>query len=586
MINNKTYFVDGFCPATNTIYQFHGCFYHSHISCYQEHKPHPLKSIKYTDENNEVKFRKVLHGENYANTLMQDSMYRDAGFNVVAIWECQWKKLKSKMKSASSEYVLEKIVPLNPRDAYYGGRTNSYHMYYKCTGSEKIGYYDITSMYPYCMQANFTYPVGEPIVLRPDDPENQPLPIEDLFGIMKCTVTAPNNLYFGILPSRSSTGKVTFPLTTMTGTWTHMELQKAVAYGYKISEIFEQHHFEPLNRRNDLFHSFNETFFDIKHRAKADGNKGMEKVAKLVINSSYGKWGYNVEKVTKHTMIYNSAELWNVINGVYTRVNVNIINNAVAIANFNINDEYSQHKKSNVYIASFVTSYARLELFSAMEKLGQKCLYSDTDSVIALCPNGVCPLELSPSSVLGGWTSELQDVTLHPDGSIKIYKKGDEEKPGCIVKNDWFTEYVSSGPKSYALKSESGLQDVCKSKGFTLNHDNTKIFNFETLRDQVLAKGMGQNKANLIMHKGEMLMKRKNFSLLVEKNNGKRLKMVYDKRGIMKPTPNKNDEITDINTLPLGHIDHSIQQLKEVFNHSPTMRNCTEDILDKIKQFL
>jgi hypothetical protein len=36
----------------------------------------------------------------------------------------------------------------------------------------------------------------------------------------------------------------------------------------------------------------------------------------------------------------------------------------------------------NVIIASFVTAYARLELFEVLNKLGESVLYFDTDSVI------------------------------------------------------------------------------------------------------------------------------------------------------------------------------------------------------------
>jgi hypothetical protein len=36
----------------------------------------------------------------------------------------------------------------------------------------------------------------------------------------------------------------------------------------------------------------------------------------------------------------------------------------------------------NVVIASFVTAYARLELFEVLQKLGKNVLYYDTDSVI------------------------------------------------------------------------------------------------------------------------------------------------------------------------------------------------------------
>ena len=46
-------------------------------------------------------------------------------------------------------------------------------------------------------------------------------------------------------------------------------------------EVYEQHHF--TEKSNTLFREYNETFFDIKRRAKEDGNKGLEAIAKMCI---------------------------------------------------------------------------------------------------------------------------------------------------------------------------------------------------------------------------------------------------------------------------------------------------------------
>ena len=72
-----------------------------------------------------------------------------------------------------------------------------------------------------------------------------------------------------------------YHLETMTGTWSSVEIQKAVRVGYKILDVYEQHHFP--EKRNYLFRAYNETFFNIKKQAKADGNKGLESIAKLCV---------------------------------------------------------------------------------------------------------------------------------------------------------------------------------------------------------------------------------------------------------------------------------------------------------------
>jgi G:T-mismatch repair DNA endonuclease (very short patch repair protein) len=71
--------VDGFCSATNTVYQFHGCFWHGH-PCYKTGgiEIHPKKGGKMKDI--------------YADTLEKDKYLRHLGYEVRSMWECQWEE--------------------------------------------------------------------------------------------------------------------------------------------------------------------------------------------------------------------------------------------------------------------------------------------------------------------------------------------------------------------------------------------------------------------------------------------------------------------------------------------------------------
>ena len=53
---------------------------------------------------------------------------------------------------------------LNPRDAFYGGRTNATCLFYETRGEEKIRYVDFCSLYPYTNKY-CAYPVGHPLVI-------------------------------------------------------------------------------------------------------------------------------------------------------------------------------------------------------------------------------------------------------------------------------------------------------------------------------------------------------------------------------------------------------------------------------------
>ena len=301
--------VDGYDRTTNTVYEFLGCFFHSCKYCYQQDAIHPLKSDLYNKD------KRVFHGNVYASTLRMLEDIKNAGYNLEVIWECEWKRQKNKQKLESST-ELYKRLPLNPRDAYYGGRTNATSLYKKCVGSEKIFYIDVVSMYPTVMSLpQYWYPIGTHEVRRFDDPTMPLIPLSELFGFQKCKVIPPKDLFHAVLPERSNeNGKLLFPLYPITGTWTHVELQTAVSLGYVVEEVYEQHHYPPSNRSNTLFSPYIQTFFDMKKKAEQDKNPGLKQVAKLCLNSFYGKFGFNVENQDCTKIIRNQKQLWSVIN--------------------------------------------------------------------------------------------------------------------------------------------------------------------------------------------------------------------------------------------------------------------------------
>ena len=68
-------------------------------------------------------------------------------------------------------------------------------------------------------------------------------------------------------------------------------------------------------------------------------------------------------------------------------------------------EEYQRSFKTNVFIAAFTTSLARLKLYEALDFLGDRALYYDTDSVIYKTKPGQEKLPLGP--YLGQFTDKL-----------------------------------------------------------------------------------------------------------------------------------------------------------------------------------
>mmetsp|Transcript_5356 Transcript_5356/g.8785 ORF Transcript_5356/g.8785 Transcript_5356/m.8785 type:complete len:144 (+) Transcript_5356:409-840(+) len=134
---------------------------------------------------------------------------------------------------------------------------------------------------------------------------------------------------------------------------------------------------------------------------------------------------------------------------------------------------------------------------------------------------------LDTTGELGLWTSELEDP------------------------NDFYQEFVSSGPKSYCLKSFSGRGDQVKTKGFRLHHKNAQLFNFQKLKEQVVAKASNEPLEKMILHKGEMQMVRNQFKIQVRENQGKKINLVFDKRKMLAPEMDVDGELKCIRTHPV-----------------------------------
>jgi hypothetical protein len=84
-------------------------------------------------------------------------------------------------------------------------------------------------------------------------------------------------------------------------------------WGISILEVYCQHHFP--NQSITLFKSYIDTFYAIKAQAATDGNKGLAEVAKLLINSPTGKWGFNLSKQNSTRLVKNAHDFYHYLLG-------------------------------------------------------------------------------------------------------------------------------------------------------------------------------------------------------------------------------------------------------------------------------
>jgi hypothetical protein len=482
--------VDGFDAETKTVYEFNGCFFHGHPKC--------------IDNMNGINpVSKVSYSQLLKKTIRKQKFLENRGYKVISIWECDW---ETQRKDQFVQTFLDQkrlIEPLNPKDAFYGGRVEVFKLL-DCDSNEEKMYFDVTSLYPYVV-ARKKYPVGHPIILT----ENLGTSLLPYFGFIKCSILPPKELLIPVLPVKIN-GKLLFPLCSicaeqqtkdfcshsdrerqLTGTWFSEELKLAIEKGYIIKTIHEVYHFE--NQSSKLFTKFINKLYKIKLLATGkpeninfddfllemkthegldlyndtfEKNPGLRYIAKLLLNSFWGRFALR-ENLPEYQFIYSAEELYKIIEDESIEILkakplkhnlASVIHKKKDVSLVDISNN------RNIYIAAITTAWARIELYNYMDKLStqsnSQVLYCDTDSIIyntRSLPSK--SLELGP--YLGNLTNEL-----------KI--------------NEHITSYVSAGPKSYAYTTN--LNNSCiKIKGFTLFFENLKAFTKEAIQEIVEA---------------------------------------------------------------------------------------------------
>jgi G:T-mismatch repair DNA endonuclease (very short patch repair protein) len=83
--------VDGYCEDTNEVFEYLGCFWHGCLFMPNRHST--IGSTNETLQNR------------YKETTARLQKIKDAGNNVVSIWECEFKKLLRETPGLENELV-------------------------------------------------------------------------------------------------------------------------------------------------------------------------------------------------------------------------------------------------------------------------------------------------------------------------------------------------------------------------------------------------------------------------------------------------------------------------------------------------
>jgi hypothetical protein len=517
--------------------------------------------------------------ENYENTQQRMALIRTIIPQIIEKWECEIRE--DIRKDKDMRQFFNSIIDtgrLDPRHAFSGGRVGPLSLLYNASEGEKISYLDVVSLYPHTLYST-SFPVGMPELI---DFKNKSVKWRSsadnpYLGLIKCQVLPPHNLIIPVLPLKVG-GRLCFPLCLKCSrekqnlcsipqaeyecnhrpeersfviTTTSMELNEALDNGYVVTHLFKvwQYHswddnlFKPYicdfftmkimaqgwpktlknqAEREDYIQECRKMGFPVKYEEMSDEvNPGLRALAKLCLNSLWGKFAMR-NNLNSIRLIKNPHEYYQLVyDHRHEIMDATAVSENIMRVTYRMQEEFiEEHESSNVVIALWTTSAARIYLFKQMKKIattpGCHLLYTDTDSVIFAHPTNVIPVKV------GHLLGQLSDE--YPDYKI--------------------LEFASAGNKQYGLRMihEETMQEkfVLKIRGITLDQQTCRKLHYDVFREDII-KNYGVHSVQLDYHRISV----DKFSRVVTSHQTKTYRAIYEK-GIITQ---------DLRVLPFGYAE-------------------------------
>jgi hypothetical protein len=284
------------------------------------------------------------------------------------------------------------------RAAYYGGRVESFFVAPFESGTD-VFYGDVNSMYPFAMLKPM--PIGE---FERDDTRHK-AKWENEVGFVDATVTIPDT-YLPPLPWRYR-NKLIFPYGTFRGTWEASELAQIQRIGGTVQSV----HCAVWTEAREIFASYVRELYKLRDKSRADYEPGRAGIAKILLNSLYGKFGSNFDR----------ERIW-ISPTVEDIQDKQLRDMCDEYKNLFVEDVFVYPEYLIPQIAARVTALARSQLWGLMQDAlasGAKLFYCDTDSIV--------------STHQFKWGNELGQIKLEKTArkghfaAPKLYRFGDTE---------------------------------------------------------------------------------------------------------------------------------------------------------------
>ncbi|KAL3099811.1 hypothetical protein niasHT_028589 [Heterodera trifolii] len=460
----KNFKLDGWIEERNKCIEVLGCFWHGCERCYDPNdKLVDGRTCRELNESTQDRLTQLREPDELGHCI-----------EVEEIWECEINSMLTDHRNAEMRDFFDDLGnergPIDPRAAYCGGRTGPLKLFSEPAEGEKICVYDIVSLYPW-VNYDAEYPVGIPKIIYPSVEQ---IVIDwrssaDLVyrGLYRVRVIPPRGLSIPILPVKLDerllfscchrcAGKFRALGTrrhhkcthsdeqrAYTGTYTHIELGRALDSGYRVDRFWRAWHYEEWS--DQIFKDY------------------VRLMIKLKVESSGFPDGVHTE-VHKQMFADEYLRRYNEISAI-----IPLTDDVIRVSYKQKKNFIDEHATSNIVLSLWTTSCARLKLLDYMNQVDRsesaELLYTDTDSVIVKHRFDHVPIQ----------TGEFM-------GQMS------QEYVGFAI-----SSFVCGGAKQYALKMVDERTGECKYvqkiRGITFDVQNSQALQFEHFKQKVLNYG-------------------------------------------------------------------------------------------------
>lgn len=300
--------------------------------------------------------------------------------------------------------VLPKETDSFIRKSYRGGWTYAAKNYRsKTVGCGRV--YDVNSMYPYMMYSK-SFPVGLPHYFEGKYKPNKKYSL--YIQRIECSFVLKKNRLptiqlksgrFGVAEfAESSEGEI------VELTLTNVDL-KLFMEQYKVSDLTYLDGYS-FSAAKGMFNEYIDYWINVKVESEKNNDYAMRAIAKLFLNSLYGKFAKRPEVRRKHPYLVDG------------------------VVNYKLG-ELEEVESVYLPVGTFVTSYARDYIIRSAQKNYKRFLYADTDSLHILDDTDVKGMNVDKYE-LGAWKHEGTFIRARYIGA-KCYIEEMQEKIDKLI---------------------------------------------------------------------------------------------------------------------------------------------------------